>query len=147
MNDNNPVLLEEAEYTVRMADVDAARVIYYASPLRWQEMLVSDWFIHCGHSLSDQLGQSTNCPCVEVRVNYRCPVRLDDQLTLRLTVERVGRTSFGLLMTATTPAGALAVEVRTVNVSTAVDEDGDVRSLPMPEWLQRELTGLARQDR
>jgi hypothetical protein len=54
-----PVVLHQADYTVRMADVDAASVIYYAAPLRWQEALVSEWFIRCGHRLSDQIAQGT----------------------------------------------------------------------------------------
>jgi YbgC/YbaW family acyl-CoA thioester hydrolase len=135
------VVLQQAEYTIRMADVDAASVIYYASPLRWQEMLVSEWFIRCGHRLSDQLAQGTGCPCVEVRATYHRPLRLDDPLTLELTVERTGRTSFGLSMTGTTPAGEVAVRVHTTNVWTVSSSDGQVRSMPLPDWLQAALVG------
>jgi YbgC/YbaW family acyl-CoA thioester hydrolase len=143
VTDDRPVVLQQAEYTVRMADVDAASVIYYASPLRWQEALVSEWFIRCGHRLSDQIAQGTGCPVVEVRVTYHRPLRLDDPLTLALTVEHAGRTSFGLSMLGRTPEGELAVQVHTVNVWTSSGPGGDLRPMPLPAWLQDELTGQA----
>jgi YbgC/YbaW family acyl-CoA thioester hydrolase len=143
MTNDPPVVLQQADYTVRMADVDAASVIYYASPLRWQEMLVSEWFIRSGHRLSDQIAQRTGCPVVEVRVTYLRPLRLDDPLTLQLTVEHIGRTSFGLSTLGRTPEGDLAVQVHTVNVWTATTATGEVGPMPLPAWLQAELTGQA----
>ncbi len=141
MSDEGRVVLQRSEYTVRMADVDAASVIYFASPLRWQEMLVSEWYIRCGHSLSDQLARGTCCPVAEVRVTYHRPLRLDDPLTLELAVERTGRTSFGLSMTGTTPTGEVAVRVHTTNVWTESGSDGNARPMPLPDWLEAALLG------
>ena len=39
-----------------MADVDAAGIIYYASPLRWAEVLLGDWLEQSGHSIAAMLG-------------------------------------------------------------------------------------------
>lgn len=132
-------VLRQDDYYVRMADVDAARVIYYASPLRWMETLIGDWYRDLGHSLSDQLTGSENCPCVDVHLSYRRPVRLDDRLALALQVERIGRSSFALLMTASDDAGRVAVEVHTIYASVAIAADGSVRSAPLPEWLRAGL--------
>lgn len=36
-------MLIERTWRVTMADVDAAGIIYYASPMRWSEGLLGDW--------------------------------------------------------------------------------------------------------
>src|SRR6185437_8322423 len=116
-----------------------AQVIYYASPLRWMETLIGDWYRDLGHSLRDQLGGSENCPCVDVHLSYRRPVRLDDRLSLQLQVARIGRSSFALLMTACDATGSVAVEVHTIYASVAIADDGSVRSAPLPVWLRAGL--------
>ena len=77
-----------------MADVDAAGIIYYASPLRWAEVLLGDWLEQAGHGIAAMLGRNEAIPVVGVEVRYRAPLSLDDHLRLRLSAQRVGTTSF-----------------------------------------------------
>ena len=77
-----------------MADVDAAGIIYYASPLRWAEVLLGDWLEQSGHSIAAMLGAGEAIPVVGVEVRYRSPLSLDDHLRLGLSPQRIGTTSF-----------------------------------------------------
>lgn len=77
-----------------MVDVDAAGIIYYASPLRWAEVLLGDWLEHSGHSIAAMLDAGEAIPVVGVEVRYQAPLGLDDHLRLRLSAQRIGTTSF-----------------------------------------------------
>ena len=132
-------LLRSEDYRVKMADVDAASIIYFASPLRWKEMIFSNWLADLGHPLREMLDNRAGCPCVECNVRYRYPLRLDDVVRLDLFAVHVGRSSIGLRVTATTPEGVLANEVTTRNVWTDFQSDGPMSSQPMPDWLRSAL--------
>lgn len=136
-----PTVLRVEEYRVKMADVDAASIIYFASPLRWKEMIFTNWLADIGHPLREMLDGGAGCPCVECSVRYRYPLRLDDVIRLELVATHVGRSSIGLRVSATTSKDVLAVEVNTRNVWTDFQSDGPMSSRPMPEWLRSALTG------
>ena len=87
-------MLIERSWRVTMADVDAAGIIYYASPLRWAEVLLGDWLDQSGHSIAAMLGGNEAIPVVGVEVRYRAPLGLDDHLRLGLSAQRIGNTSF-----------------------------------------------------
>ena len=87
-------MLIERSWRVTMADVDAAGIIYYASPLRWAEVLLGDWLEQSGHSIAAMLGAGEATPVVGVEVRYRAPLGLDDHLRLGLSAQRIGHTSF-----------------------------------------------------
>ena len=57
-------MLIERSWRVTMADVDAAGIIYYASPLRWAEVLLGDWLEQTGHSIATMLGGNEAIPVV-----------------------------------------------------------------------------------
>ena len=87
-------MLIERSWRVTMADVDAAGIIYYASPLRWAEVLLGDWLEQSGHSIAVMLGGNEAIPVVGLEVRYRAPLGLDDHLRLGLSAQRIGNTSF-----------------------------------------------------
>lgn len=87
-------MLIERSWRVTMADVDAAGIIYYASPLRWAEVLLGDWLEESGHSIAAMLDAGEATPVVGVEVRYRAPLGLDDHLRLGLSAQRIGHTSF-----------------------------------------------------
>ena len=87
-------MLIERSWRVTMAEVDAAGIIYYASPLRWAEVLLGDWLEQSGHSIAAMLGGNEAIPVVGVEVRYRAPLGLDDHLRLGLSAQRIGNTSF-----------------------------------------------------
>lgn len=138
-------MLIERSWRVTMADVDAAGIIYYASPLRWAEMLLGDWLDQWGHSIAAMLDTGEAVPVVGVEVRYRAPLGLDDHLRLGLSSQRIGTTSFTTRCDAWGPrAGHPAVEVVVTHafVSYAPPRPGQgavVTKQSLPPWLRKAL--------
>jgi YbgC/YbaW family acyl-CoA thioester hydrolase len=138
-------VLIERSWRVTMADVDAAGIIYYASPLRWAEVLLGDWLEQTGHSIAAMLGGNEAIPVVGVEVRYRAPLSLDDHLRLRLSAQRIGTTSFTTRCDVWGPrTGPPAVEVAVTHAfgGYAPPRSGQgavVSKQPLPPWLRKAL--------
>jgi acyl-CoA thioester hydrolase len=75
-------------------DTDGGGVVYYANYLKFMERARTEWLRAQGHSqaeLAEQFGFVF--AVVEVRVNYRRPARLDDELTVTCLPVPEGRAS------------------------------------------------------
>ena len=138
-------MLIERSWRVTMADVDAAGIIYYASPLRWAEVLLGDWLEQTGHSIATMLGGNQAIPVVGVEVRYRAPLSLDDHLRLRLSAQRIGTTSFTTRCDVWGPrTGQPAVEVAVTHAfgGYAPPRSGQgavVSKQALPPWLRKAL--------
>ena len=139
-------MLIERSWRVTMADVDAAGIIYYASPLRWAEVLLGDWLEQTGHSIAAMLGRGEATPVAGVEVRYRAPLGLDDHLRLRLSAQRVGTTSFTTRCDVWGPRGeedpAVEVAVTHAFVGYAPPRAGQsavVTKQALPPWLRNAL--------
>lgn len=134
-----PVVLAESTYRVPMADVDAATILYYATPYRWREQLYTSWLAAIGHPLVDLLASGDGCPCVASSAEYVRPVRLDDVLSFRLVADEVGRTSFSDRFEARAADGEVSVIVRATQVWVEAGADGALTPAPLPGWLRAAL--------
>lgn len=138
-------MLIERSWRVTMADVDAAGIIYYASPLRWAEVLLGDWLDQSGHSIAAMLGGNETIPVVGVEVRYRAPLSLDDHLRLRLSAQRIGTTSFTTRCDVWGPrAEHPAVEVAVTHVfggyaPPRAGQGAVVTKQALPSWLRKAL--------
>jgi YbgC/YbaW family acyl-CoA thioester hydrolase len=138
-------MLIERSWRVTMADVDAAGIIYYASPLRWAEVLLGDWLEHSGHSIAAMLGAGEAIPVVGVEVRYRAPLGLDDHLRLGLSAQRIGGTSFTTRCDVWGPrTGDPAVEVAVTHAFGAYapprpGQGMEFAKQALPPWLRKEL--------
>lgn len=75
-------------------DTDGGGVVYYANYLKFMERARTEWLRAQGHSqaeLAEQFGFVF--AVVEVKVNYRRPARLDDELTITCLPVPEGRAS------------------------------------------------------
>jgi acyl-CoA thioester hydrolase len=86
----------ESSWPVRVywEDTDGGGVVYYANYLKFMERARTEWLRTLGHSqaeLAQQFGFVF--AVVEVKVNYRRPARLDDELTVSCLPVPEGRAS------------------------------------------------------
>jgi acyl-CoA thioester hydrolase len=75
-------------------DTDGGGVVYYANYLKFMERARTEWLRALGHSqaeLAEEFGFVF--AVVEVKVNYRRPARLDDELTVTCLPVPEGRAS------------------------------------------------------
>ena len=135
-------LLRVESIRVTMADVDAAAVLYFTTPFRWQESLFTGWLQELGHPVSALLAAGHGCPAVQTRAEFLEPRGLDDRARCELHCVDVGRSSFEVSLTAISErTGRPAARTHTRQVYSERQADGVVRSAPMPEWLRAALTG------
>jgi acyl-CoA thioester hydrolase len=88
--------VNESSWPIRVywEDTDGGGVVYYANYLKFMERARTEWLRTLGHSqaeLAEQFGFVF--AVVEVKVNYRRPARLDDELTVTCLPVPEGRAS------------------------------------------------------
>lgn len=129
-------------FAVTMSDTDAAQVIFAGAPIRWTERMVTFWLaeVHC--PLSRMLACGNGMPAVHVELDYRSPLRLDDQITGTLWLDRVSERSVIFRGDFTTGDGVAAVSTRMTQVY--IDSsDGRPQAAPWPAEL---MTAFATTD-
>ena len=75
-------------------DTDGGGVVYYANYLKFMERARTEWLRSMGHSQSELAAQyGFVFAVVEVKLNYRKPARLDDELGISCVPVPEGRVS------------------------------------------------------
>jgi acyl-CoA thioester hydrolase len=75
-------------------DTDGGAVVYYANYLRFLERSRTEWLRHFGHSQQDLMRTDGIVFAVmSIRVDYRAPARLDDELEITCEPRAEGATS------------------------------------------------------
>lgn len=141
-------LLTSDIYRVSMADIDGAGIIYFASPLRWYEALLSKWLDSIGHPVSLMIRSGVAIPTVSVTVDYLRPIGMDESMELTIWAEgETGRASFGTRCEAARlPEREVCVTIRARYSWVEFGPSNEVgtrslRSAPLPEWLLSALSG------
>jgi len=83
-------------WTVRVyyEDTDAGGIVYYANYLKFFERARTEWLRSLGIHQQDLLANESVAFVVRsASVDYLAAARLDDEITLRLNVEKLGRAS------------------------------------------------------
>ena len=87
---------KESSWPVRVywEDTDGGGVVYYANYLKFMERARTEWLRTLGHSQAELAERHGFVFAVdEVKVNYRRPARLDDELTVSCLPVPEGRAS------------------------------------------------------
>ena len=83
-------------WTVRVyyEDTDAGGIVFYANYLKFFERARTEWLRAAGIN-QQELIDTDNAGFVvkSAAIDYHAPARLDDELTLTLTIEKLGRAS------------------------------------------------------
>jgi len=88
--------MQEYSMTVRVyiEDTDAGAVVFYANYLRYMERARTEALRRAGIDLTEWQRHSGRLFVVRsVRIDYRLPARLDDELTVHANMTRVKRAS------------------------------------------------------
>lgn len=116
---------------VAWVDTDAGGRIHFSNAFRWAELaetaLVRD-------ALS--LDEWANFPRKHVHAEFLKVLRFDDEIEVRLTVERLGRTSITYAWTISKGG-----ETHVVGGHTVVHVDREGRPAPLPDEVRAALSG------
>lgn len=120
-------------------DTDAAGVVYYANYLKFFERCRTEWMRAIGHGQSDLArNQGVIFVVRAVSCEYLRPARLDDQLTVGLEVEKLGRAQVVFRQHVRRGEEELVtgtVQIVCVNVE-------KMKSAPIPDFLRKKLESL-----
>jgi len=117
-------------------DTDAGGVVYYANYLRFFERARTECLRSLGHE-QQQMAAQTGCLFVvrQASLNYRAPARLDDELLIVSSLQRIGRATVTFEQRCERN-GSLLVE-GSIEIA-CVDKD-TFRPRPLPAALKQDL--------
>jgi acyl-CoA thioester hydrolase len=115
-------------------DTDGGGVVYYANYLKFMERARTEWLRSLGRSQAELAGtQGFLFAVVEVKVNYRKPARLDDELIVSCAPVPEGRASIRFKQTVTRSDAVLLAEGE---VRIACVDAQTFRPRPLPDFVQ-----------
>jgi len=89
MTDNQPFSLPVRVY---IEDTDAGGIVFYANYLKYFERARTEFLRSKGFELRAGMEDGVNYVVHSLEVKYRQPAKLDDQLNVFASVEKLGRT-------------------------------------------------------
>jgi len=115
-------------------DTDGGGVVYYANYLKFMERARTEWLRSLGHSQME-LAEAHGFvfAVAEVKVNYRRPARLDDELLVSCVPVPEGRASMRFKQTVTRADGAVMAEGE---VRVACVDAKTFRPRPLPDFVR-----------
>jgi len=122
---------------VRFADCDTAGIVFFPRYFEMLNGVVEDWFAGPLEASFRELhlNRHVSVPTAAVEARFIAPSRLEDELTLALSVTKLGGTSCGLRHRVTA-AGRLRFEA----TQTIVYVGASLKPEPWPETLRARLT-------
>lgn len=115
---------------VRFAETDAMGIVHHSRYLPYLEEARVEYLRHLGHPYTELRAEGVDYAVLEAFVQYRRPLRFDDEVTVHLRLGAATRATFQMAYLLT-----VAEEVRAtaVTVHGCVTPDG--RPTRMPAWL------------
>lgn len=115
---------------VRFAETDAMGIVHHSRYLPYLEEARVEYLRHLGHPYTELRAEGVDYAVLEAFVQYRRPLRFDDEVTVHLRLGAATRATFQMAYLLT-----VADEVRAtaVTVHGCVTPDG--RPTRMPAWL------------
>lgn len=126
---------------IRFSHCDPAGIIFFPQYLVLFNQLVEDWFNEgLGIGYADMIGRrQIGLPIVRLECDFQAVSRMGDEVTLCLSVERVGGKSLTLQLQCH-DAGQVRVSARKVLVFTDLNSH---RAIPIPADIRQALEGVA----
>ena len=115
-------------------DTDGGGVVYYANYLKFMERARTEWLRSLGHSQAELAEQHGFVfAVVEVKVNYRRPARLDDELLVSCVPVPEGRASIRFTQTVTRGDATVLADGE---VRVACVDAKTFRPRPLPDFVR-----------
>ena len=121
-------------FRVRYAEVDPQSVVFNSRYLEYADVLVSEHFRECrANGMPDEVEFHVR----RAEVDYLAPIRLDELIEGRLTIESIGNSSMKTLITLHgAEDGSLRAEMRLLTVHVDLPEG---RPTPVPNAVRRAM--------
>lgn len=124
---------------ITWGECDAAGVVYtprYGDIAAETNQVFLAHALGAGGLMAGKQAHGLGTPCKALAMVFHASLRPDELVDLRVRAGRLGRTSFELLTTGTTPAGQPVFEVRTTLIAVA---PGTRDAIPVPDTVRAAL--------
>jgi acyl-CoA thioester hydrolase len=115
---------------VRFAETDAMGIVHHSRYLPYFEETRVEYLRHLGHPYAEMRAEGVDYAVLECFVQYRQPLRFDEELDVHLSLASATRTSFQMAYLLTVNG---EVRATAVTVHGCVTTDG--RPTRLPRWL------------
>ena len=130
----------EYGFQVRLADTDAAGVLFCAALFRHAHDAYEAWMAELGHPLDAMIrGGDSALPIVHAEADYRRPMRHGDGIRVEVCVDRLTGRSFTVQYRFLTPDDQPAACARTIHAAIA---PATASATALPEELAAKLRAL-----
>lgn len=131
----------ETKIKVRFSDVDRAGIAYYPRVIHWLHVAFEDfWEEFIGVPYADVLErENLGFPAVDLKVEFVKPTRFGELLTVRVALEKIGRSSSTFRYDVLGPAGDERVRARVTVVCVALDV---LKPVALPEKYRARFAAL-----
>lgn len=120
------------QFRVRYAEVDPQQVVFNSRYLEYADVLVTEFF---RAARADGMPADAEFHVRKAEIDYLAPIRFDEMIEGRLTVEQIGNSSMEMLVTLHGAGdGGLRAELRLLNVHVDLDAG---RPTPVPDAVRR----------
>jgi YbgC/YbaW family acyl-CoA thioester hydrolase len=118
---------------VRFGDLDAAGIAYYPNLVNFLHESFEDFFSgHVGRPYPEVYREGIGFPTVKLEVEFLSPVHYGDHVDVRVTMERIGRSSVQIRYEGSVQGQPV---FRARNVAVVVDMK-TFQPMPLPAWLR-----------
>ena len=125
--------------TIKLPDTDAAGILFYSNYFRLAHEAYEEFLDNIDFGLPYILSDAEILLLIaHAEADYKSSLRLGDDYTIAIRVEKIGRTSFDLRYRFLDDTGELAASLKTVHVSVSKETEKPVE---LPDALKK---GLAR---
>ena len=115
---------------VRFSETDAMGIVHHSRYLPYLEEARVEYLRHLGHPYTEMRAEGIDYAVLEAFVQYRKPLKFDDQVAVHLRLGAATRASFQMAYLLTVEGG---VRATAVTVHGCVNPEG--RPVRMPAWL------------
>lgn len=125
-----------ARVRVRYAEIDAQAVVFNSRYLEYADVAVTEYWRAAGLHATGDAWRGLEFHVARAIVDYKAPIRYDEEIDLYARTGRIGRSSLTTLIeihgAQNSPADDLRAAIEIVNVNVDLVSG---KSRPLPDWL------------
>jgi acyl-CoA thioester hydrolase len=120
---------------VRYAEIDGQKVVFNSRYLEYADVAITEYFRHLG--ISSAGPEAPEFHVARATVEFKSPIRFDEEIDLCVRTLRVGRSSWTILIEL---RGAMQDDLRATIEEVHVHVDlRSGNSAPLPEWIRANI--------
>lgn len=120
---------------VRFVETDAMGIVHHSNYLHYFEEARVAYLRHIGHPFTEWRDAGLESPVLESFVQYRQPVRFDEEVDVHVRLASVTRATFQMAYLLTVGDGSDKTAVRSTGVTVHGCSTLDGRPTRLPAWL------------